>query len=99
MSADKLDDIPRYAGLPLEECERPDWYKTPDGFDFVDEFDFPDSGLFSITLVREASTGRLHADIRHGEDWQHSLRLPLAVRADVPSFGVLARILAEEVSR
>ncbi|MEU8275696.1 hypothetical protein ACFYOK_10855 [Microbispora bryophytorum] len=91
------DHMPRYAGLPLEEYERPAWYTPPEGCEFVDDFDFPDSGTFSMALIREQSTGRLALDIWHGDEWQHRLRLPLDVPADVTSFGVLAKALAEGV--
>ncbi len=90
-------DEPRFAGLPLEEYEQPDWYTPPEGCEFVDDFDFPDSGTFSMALVREVATGRLLLDIWHGDQWQHRLRLPLAVPAGAPSFGALAKALAEGV--
>jgi hypothetical protein len=90
-----LDDAPRYAGLPLEEFYQPDWYRAPEGCEFVDDFDLPDSGTFSMVLIREKSTGRLALDIWHGEEWEHRLRLPLDVPVDVPSFGVLAKVLSE----
>lgn len=91
------DDIPRFAGLPLEEFEQ-GTYVPPAGHAFVDTFDWPEGGTSDLTLLRSASTGRLTLEIRIGEPGDrgegYRLLLPLDVPVWPTSFGLLARALA-----
>lgn len=94
------DSIARFDGLPIEAYERPEWYPLPDGFEYVDWFDAFDGGdicTFDLHLLRDRKTGRLVVEAQYGEDGKRTIRLPLAVSADVTSFGALAKVLAEGV--